>query len=81
MAGGQGQHGTMRMLLHRCPQQTADRAPTCGSMQSGHRRPCSMAMAFSVEKSSLGRPQAFHCRMVTGSPRAAGRLNLLLQGT
>ena len=50
-------------------------------MQRGQRRPWSTRMAFSDEKSSLGRPQMFHCRTLTGSPRAADRLNLGLQGT
>ena len=52
-----------------------------GSMHRGHRRPWSTAMAFSEEKSSLGRPQIFHCLIFTGSPKAADRLNLGLQGT
>ena len=53
----------------------------CGSMQRGQRRPWSTAMAFSEEKSSLGRPQMFHCLILTGSPRAVERLNFGLQGT
>lgn len=55
--------------------------PTWGSMHKGHLRPWSTAMAFSDEMSSLGRPQMFHCRILTASPRAADRLKLGLQGT
>lgn len=50
-------------------------------MHKGHLRPWSTAMAFSDENSSLGRPQMFHCLILTASPRAADRLNLGLQGT
>lgn len=50
-------------------------------MHKGHLRPWSTAMAFSDEKSSLGRPQMFHCLILTASPRAVDRLKLRLQGT
>ena len=50
-------------------------------MHKGHLRPWSTAMAFSDEMSSLGSPQMFHCRILTGSPKAAERLKLGVHGT
>lgn len=54
---------------------------TWGSMHSGQRRPWSIAMPFSVLNSSLGRPQMFHCRILTASPSTDSSRKLGLQGT
>mmetsp|Transcript_5846 Transcript_5846/g.17898 ORF Transcript_5846/g.17898 Transcript_5846/m.17898 type:complete len:221 (+) Transcript_5846:253-915(+) len=56
-------------------------ARPCGSMHRGHRRPWSTMMPFSAENSSLGRPQMFHCRILTGSPSTDSRRKCGLHGT
>mmetsp|Transcript_10877 Transcript_10877/g.24708 ORF Transcript_10877/g.24708 Transcript_10877/m.24708 type:complete len:264 (-) Transcript_10877:1834-2625(-) len=51
-----------------------------GSMSSGQRRECDMMMALSTETASRGRPEMFHSRILTCSPRTDDRKNSDEQG-
>merc|ERR1712159_10126 len=52
----------------------------CGSTMSGHLRAANIVIAFSTEKSSVGRPSMFHCRILTASPNVLIRVGFSLEG-